>query len=113
MESSQLTFLEETEENIPDPGSLIEGLRSYGYSLSSAISDLIDNSITAKSKNIWSQRRARDMPGCIRGLRGFSTRAALALTRSLLRLWASARLAMLRVLYRRGLDCERRTHTVV
>ncbi len=32
---------------------MLESLRTYGYSLNSAISDIIDNSITAKAKNIW------------------------------------------------------------
>ena len=36
---------------IPDP-SLLESLREIGYSTESAIADLIDNSITAKSSNI-------------------------------------------------------------
>jgi hypothetical protein len=31
----------------PDPGSLIESLRSFGYSLETAVADLVDNSITA------------------------------------------------------------------
>lgn len=37
----------------PNASSMLESLRAYGYSLNSAISDLIDNSITAKAKNIW------------------------------------------------------------
>ena len=46
------------EENIigedftPDPISLLESTRNLGYSIEEAISDLIDNSITAESKNI-------------------------------------------------------------
>ena len=28
-------------------------MRSFGYSLNTAISDLIDNSITAKASNVW------------------------------------------------------------
>jgi signal transduction histidine kinase len=32
---------------------MLESLRLYGYSLNSAISDIIDNSIAAKAKNIW------------------------------------------------------------
>lgn len=37
----------------PEPGAMIESLRAFGYSLETAIADLIDNSITAGSKNIW------------------------------------------------------------
>ncbi len=37
----------------PEAGSLIESLRSVGYTLESAVADLIDNSITAGAKNIW------------------------------------------------------------
>lgn len=36
----------------PRPYSLIESLRDIGYSLETAIADIIDNSITANSKNI-------------------------------------------------------------
>lgn len=36
----------------PNAAYLIEGLRDIGYSLETAISDIIDNSITAQSKNI-------------------------------------------------------------
>ncbi|WP_245701534.1 ATP-binding protein [Franzmannia pantelleriensis] len=32
---------------------MLESLRAYGYSLNSAVADLIDNSITASAKNIW------------------------------------------------------------
>lgn len=37
----------------PDPEATIESNRSLGYDLNIAISDLIDNSITAKSKSLW------------------------------------------------------------
>lgn len=36
----------------PDPSALIEAFRGLGYSLSTAIADLIDNSITAKARTI-------------------------------------------------------------
>ncbi|HEV8620432.1 MAG TPA: ATP-binding protein [Nitrospiraceae bacterium] len=36
----------------PDPSSLIEAFRALGYSLSTAIADLIDNSITAQARSI-------------------------------------------------------------
>jgi len=39
----------------PDPGSLIESLRGFGYSPQTAIADLIDNSISARAKNVWLQ----------------------------------------------------------
>lgn len=37
----------------PPASSMIESLRGVGYSLETAISDLIDNSISAHAKNIW------------------------------------------------------------
>ncbi|MGI8998496.1 MAG: ATP-binding protein [Candidatus Limnocylindria bacterium] len=37
----------------PDPAALVESLRAFGYTTSTAIADLIDNSITAKAKNVW------------------------------------------------------------
>ena len=40
-------------ENVaPNPGHLIESLRDFGYTLQSALADLIDNSLTAKARNI-------------------------------------------------------------
>ena len=36
----------------PNPASIIESLRSIGYTLETAIADLIDNSITANAKTI-------------------------------------------------------------
>lgn len=41
--------------DIVEPGAsaLIESLRAYGYSLNTAIADLLDNSISAGAKNIW------------------------------------------------------------
>ncbi len=36
----------------PEPAALIESLRSVGYSLPSAIADILDNSVTAGAKNI-------------------------------------------------------------
>ncbi len=41
-----------TDEIIPDPESLLESIRSLGYSLKEAISDLIDNSISANASKI-------------------------------------------------------------
>ncbi|WP_289137778.1 ATP-binding protein [uncultured Brevibacillus sp.] len=37
----------------PKADSLIHSIRSFGYDLSTALADLIDNSITARAKNIW------------------------------------------------------------
>src|SRR4030088_2144380 len=35
------------------PRALVESLRSGGYSLSTALADILDNSITAHAKNVW------------------------------------------------------------
>lgn len=43
----------EGEEAIPHAGSMIESFRSIGYSLSTAVADIIDNSIAANCKNVW------------------------------------------------------------
>lgn len=37
----------------PDPAALVESLRAFGYTPEAAVADLVDNSITAKSKNVW------------------------------------------------------------
>lgn len=37
----------------PDPAALVESLRAFGYTPEAAVADLVDNSITAKSRNIW------------------------------------------------------------
>jgi hypothetical protein len=37
----------------PGAAAMIESLRAYGYSLNTAIADLIDNSISAGARNIW------------------------------------------------------------
>ncbi|WP_442776050.1 ATP-binding protein [Sphaerotilus montanus] len=42
----------ETLEIIPDPVSLIESMRSVGYTAESAIADLIDNSISAEAQSV-------------------------------------------------------------
>jgi hypothetical protein len=42
-----------TERADPDAGALVESLRGLGYSLETALADLIDNSITANAKTIW------------------------------------------------------------
>ena len=38
---------------IPGASALVESLRAFGYSLETAIADLIDNSITAEASNVW------------------------------------------------------------
>jgi hypothetical protein len=43
----------ESEEAPPHAGSMIESFRSIGYSLSTAVADIIDNSISASCKNVW------------------------------------------------------------
>jgi hypothetical protein len=37
----------------PDASSMIETFRAIGYSVETAIADIVDNSITANAKNIW------------------------------------------------------------
>ncbi len=37
----------------PEPSALVESLRAFGYSLRTAIADLVDNSISAEAKNVW------------------------------------------------------------
>ena len=38
---------------VPPADSMIESLRAFGYTPETAIADLIDNSITARARNIW------------------------------------------------------------
>lgn len=51
-DSPQVTTVSRRVDATPHAASLIEGLRDIGYSLESAISDIIDNSITAGARNI-------------------------------------------------------------
>ena len=41
--------------DIASPGAaeLFESLRAFGYDLPTALADIIDNSITARARNIW------------------------------------------------------------
>jgi hypothetical protein len=39
----------------PNPAALVESLRAFGYSLQTAVADLIDNSVTHKARNVWIQ----------------------------------------------------------
>lgn len=50
------------EEIQPDPGNLLESLRDFGYTLESALSDLVDNSLTANAKNIFIEVHAENDP---------------------------------------------------
>jgi len=43
----------ESEDAAPHAANMIEGFRSIGYSLETAIADIIDNSIAARGGNIW------------------------------------------------------------
>ncbi len=45
-----------TAEAIPEAASMIETFRAIGYSLETAIADIIDNSISAQAKNIYINR---------------------------------------------------------
>lgn len=44
---------EEFERREPRAGAMLEALRSVGYSIETAIADLIDNSISAGARNVW------------------------------------------------------------
>ena len=37
----------------PDASAMVESMRAYGYSLATALADLIDNSIAAGSRKVW------------------------------------------------------------
>jgi hypothetical protein len=38
---------------VPRPAPLIESLRAFGYDLTTAVADLVDNSISAGAENVW------------------------------------------------------------
>ena len=44
---------EEYEIANPNAASLMQSLRAFGYDVSTAIADLIDNSITAQASNVF------------------------------------------------------------
>lgn len=46
----------EIQQAIPEAASMIESFRAIGYSLETAVADIIDNAITAKAKQIVIQR---------------------------------------------------------
>ena len=45
-----------THDATPEAYSMVQTFRSYGYNLETAMSDIIDNSISAKAKNIYIER---------------------------------------------------------
>ena len=49
---TQWPSVSRTADATPHAASLIEGLRDIGYSLETALSDIIDNSITARAREI-------------------------------------------------------------
>src|SRR5688572_2297029 len=42
-----------TAEAVPEPSCTLESYRAMGYSIETAIADIIDNSISAGAKNVW------------------------------------------------------------
>ncbi len=55
----------QTAEAQPKASSMIETFRAIGYSLETAVADIIDNSISAKAKNIYINRIWRGGASCI------------------------------------------------
>lgn len=53
----ELIECQEYDEVAPKASSMIESMRAYGYTLATAIADLIDNSIAAESRNVWLEAR--------------------------------------------------------
>jgi len=51
-----------TLEVIPDPVSLIESMRSVGYSVEAAVADIVDNSLSAGARTVQIQYDASDNP---------------------------------------------------
>lgn len=43
----------QTTSAVPEASSMIETFRAIGYNIETAIADIVDNSISAKAKNIW------------------------------------------------------------
>lgn len=46
----------ETTSAAPKASSMVETFRAIGYSLETAVADIIDNSISADARNIWTNR---------------------------------------------------------
>ena len=51
--SSETVKAEDYDEVAPNASAMIESLRAHGYTLSTAIADIIDNSVAAECKNVW------------------------------------------------------------
>lgn len=49
-------------EHPPHAASLLESMRSIGYTLESALADILDNSLSANAKNIFVEFRPHDIP---------------------------------------------------
>jgi hypothetical protein len=37
----------------PDAAAMLEALRGVGYSLPTAVADIVDNSVAANARNVW------------------------------------------------------------
>lgn len=54
MEEKMSDYIEDySNETAPNPSALALSLRAFGYDVTTAIADIIDNSITANARNIW------------------------------------------------------------
>lgn len=49
------SILHPSEEIPPRPGALLRTFRAFGYTLQTAVADIVDNSISARAKNVWVQ----------------------------------------------------------
>ena len=56
---------QEYENCMPDASAMIESMRAHGYTLSSAIADLIDNSIAANASKVWIDFKWEKAKSCI------------------------------------------------
>lgn len=56
---------------IPGAAAMIETFRAIGYSLETAVADIIDNSISAKAKNVWGIERSGFFNGREKWAKGF------------------------------------------
>lgn len=54
---SPIIDCQDYDEVAPKASSMIESMRAYGYTLSTAVADLIDNSIAAKASTVWIEAR--------------------------------------------------------
>ena len=51
--TTSLSMTEDFDDEAPDASAMIESLRAYGYTLSTAVADIVDNSIAARCRNVW------------------------------------------------------------